>query len=604
MWRYTASLAIIFLFVPFAFGATRKNILILHEGSRLLPYQSLVSSELQKNLGKTQFDIQIFDEYMDTWRLRNDPSYAIHALGAKYGGLKFDAVVVDGNAPFQVLLNRPPDFLKGTPVVFLTVPDYNLPSNLPPNMTGVTTHKEYGTTARLAMRLQPGLQHLFYVESGLPSNAQREAAIQNEFAPLRDQLDIVDLKDIAVDDLLKRVKSLPPHSAILFDTYLHDPAGKPYVPGAVCDLIAGTANAPVYILFQTEIGKGATGGVLINFESVGDQGAKIIRDLLSGASVSQYPVQRSRNDVIIDWREFQRFGFNEASLPPSAVILFRPPTLWEKYHWYIIAAGFVILLQMALIIELALAGKLRKRSERSARELASRLINAQEVERRRIAGELHDDVSQRLALVAIQLDALRRSPPGSRDVLIRELTALYDETDLISSDIHQFSHELHPAVLDRLGLPTALRRYCTEFSEHRKIGINMSVSGEERGMSPETALAFFRIGQECLTNATKHSGATECKILLTFARNRVTLAVRDDGRGFDPDSIRVKAGLGIQSMRERLRSIGGSLRIKSSLRHGTTVIAEAPLAAADPLHGPEVRFGERPESRSAAAPVN
>ena len=604
MWRYTASLTILFLLAPFAFGATRKNILILHEGSRLLPYQSLLSNELQKNLGKTRFDIQIFDEYLDTWRLRNDPSYAIHALGAKYGDLKLDAVVVDGNAPFQVLLNRPPAFLKGTPVVFLTVPDYDLPSSLPPNMTGVTTHKEYGTTARLAMRLQPGLRHLFYVEGGLPSNQLRETAIHNELASLGDELDIVNLKDIAVDDLLERVRSLPPHSAILFDTYLHDPSGKPYVPGAVCDLIAKAANAPVYILFQTEIGKGATGGVLINFESVGEQGAKILRDLLAGESVSQHPVEHSRNDVIVDWREFQRFGFAENSLPPSAVILFRPPTLWEKYHWYITAAVFLMLLQTALIIELALAGKLRKRSERSARELASRLIDAQEVERRRIAGELHDDVSQRLALVAIHLDALRRSPPGSRDVLIRELKALYEETDLISSDIHQFSHELHPAVLDRMGLPTALRRYCTEFSEHRKITINMSVSGEERRLSPQTALAFFRIGQECLTNATKHSGATECKILLTFARNRLTLAVRDDGRGFDPKSVRVKAGLGIQSMRERLRYIGGSLRIKSSLRYGTTIIAEAPLAVADPLHTPEVSFEERPDGRSAAASIN
>lgn len=604
MWRYAASLIIVLLFVPFAYGATRKNILILHEGSRLLPYQSLVSSELQKNLGKTKFDIQIFDEYMDTWRLRNDPSYAVHALGAKYAGLKIDAVVVDGNAPFQVLLNRPPAFLKGTPVVFLTVPDYDLPDVLPANITGVTTHKEYGTTARLAMRLQPGLRHLFYVESGLPSNALRETAIQNEFAPLRDQLEIVDLKDLAVEDLLKQVRSLPPNSAILFDTYLHDPSGKPYVPGAVCDLIAKAANAPVYILFQTEIGKGATGGVLINFESVGEQGAKIIRDLLAGSPVSQYPVQHSGNDVIIDWREFQRFGLDENSLPSSAVVLFRPPTLWEKYHWYIIAAGFLILLQTALIIELALAGKLRKRSERSARELASRLINAQEVERRRIAGELHDDVSQRLALVAIQLDTLRRSPPAARADMVRELSVLYDETDMISSDIHQFSHELHPAVLDRLGLPTALRRYCTEFSEHRKIGVSLSVSGEERAMSPEAALAFFRIGQECLTNATKHSGATACNILLTFARNRITLAVQDDGRGFDPQSVRVKAGLGIQSMRERLRSIGGSLHIKSSLRQGTTIVAEAPLAPGEPLPPPEVKFEERRDGHSVTAQVN
>lgn len=601
MWRYAVSLTVLLLFAPFALCATRKNVLILHEGSRLLPYQSQLSSELQRNLETPRFDIQIFDEYLDTWRLSNDPSYAVDALGAKYVGLKFDAVVVDGNAPFQILLNRPPAFLKDTPVIFLAVPDYDVPPILPPNMTGVTTHKEYGTTVYLATKLQPGLQHLFYIEGGLGSNALRETAIRNELAQFRNQLDIVNLRDLPVDYLLKRVASLPPHSAILFDTYLQDLSGKPYVPREVCDRIARAASVPVYALFQTDMGSGATGGSLIGFETIGQQGARIVLGLLAGAPVSQYPVEQSRNEIMFDWRQFQRFHLAVSSLPPSAIVLFRPPTLWEKYQGYIIAAGIVILLQTALIIELALAGKLRKKSERSARELASRLINAQEEERHRIAGELHDDVSQRLALVAIHLDTLRRSLPESREELIRELTVLYDETDYVSSDIHQFSHELHPTVLDRLGLTAALRRYCAEFSEHRKIAVHLSTPEEEPQMTPEIALAFFRIGQECLTNATKHSDATECRISLTYSRNRITLVVQDDGCGFDPRSVQVKAGLGIRSMRERLRAIGGSLRIKSSLRSGTTIIAEASLAAAAPSHLPGMSFEEKSPSRSAAS---
>jgi signal transduction histidine kinase len=244
----------------------------------------------------------------------------------------------------------------------------------------------------------------------------------------------------------------------------------------------------------------------------------------------------------------------------------------------VIAAGVVILLQTILIIELGLAGKLRKRSERSARELARRLINAQEEERRRLARELHDDVSQRLALIAVHLDTMRISPPASHNDLIRELSVLYDETDLISSDIHQFSHELHPAILERLGLASALRRYCAEFSAHRKIAVHMSTTGEEARLDPETALAFFRTGQECLTNAAKHGGATGCKVLLTYADNRITLTVGDNGSGFDPKSPQAQTGLGIQSMRERLRSIDGTLRIQSSVLRGTTVFAEARLA--------------------------
>lgn len=598
MWRYAVSLMLALLLAPCAQGATQKNVLILHEGSRLLRYQFMLASEMQEDLSKTKFAIQIFDEYLDGWRLNQEPMYAVNALEAKYAGIKFDAVVVDGNGPFQVMLHHPPAFLRGVPVVFLTVPDYDLPLHLPSNITGITTHKDYGETVRLATRLQPDLQHIFYIEGGLTQNALRDAAFRSELAPFRNKLDIVDLQNLTVDELLSRVKSLPPHSAILFDSYLKDPHGKPYVPSEVCNLIASNANAPVYALFQTEMGKGAVGGVVISFDTIGQQGAKTVLGLLAGGRVSRYPVEHSRNDVVIDWGRFKQFGFAESNLPPSAVVLFRPPTVWEKYRDYLIAAGIVILLQMALIVELALAGKLRKKSERSARELARRLINAQEDERRRIAGELHDDVSQRLALVAIQLDTLRASPPYSRDDLVRELSVLYDETDLISSDIHQFSHELHPAILERLGLASALRRYCSEFSAHRKMAVDMSTSGEEPPMQLDTALAFFRIGQECLTNAAKHSGAIGCKVSLTYARHRITLAVEDKGRGFDPKSERAKAGLGIQSMHERLCSIDGVLRIESSPRTGTIVFAEAQLAPVVISRAPETAA-----ETSSAAPA-
>jgi hypothetical protein len=205
MWRYVATLILSALLVPSALAVTQKNVLILHEGSRLLPYQFVLSSEMQKDLTRTRFDIQIFDEYLDGWRLNEDPLYAVDALEAKYAGLKFDVVVVDGNGPLQVLLNQPPTFLRGTPVVFLTVPDYDLPTNLPANITGVTTHKEYGATVRLASSLQPGLQHIFYIESGLPPNALRDAAFRDELAPFRNQLDIVGLQDLSVEYLLKRV---------------------------------------------------------------------------------------------------------------------------------------------------------------------------------------------------------------------------------------------------------------------------------------------------------------------------------------------------------------------------------------------------------------
>lgn len=600
MLRYIVLLTFLLVFVHGALAGTPKNVLILHEGSRLQPYQSVVSNELEKGLTSSKFDVQIFEEYLERWRLSQDLSRPTDALEAKYAGRKFDVVVADGSHALQLLINQPPDFLRGTPVVFVDVGDLSLPPSLPSNITGVTGHIDYAPTIRLAMRLQPGLQHVYYIESDPGFDEHISRVLDPEFAPFRNQLDIVQWRDVALDDLLNRVESLPPHSAVLFDAYFKDPSGKLYMSGEVGARIAARANAPTYTLYQTGVGIGPVGGVVVNFAAMGKQAAGIARALLAGEPVSKYPVERAGTEVMIDWRRFQQFGFSEADLPASAIVLFRPPTLWEKYHWYIIAAGVVILLQTVLIIELALAGKLRKRSERSARELAIRLISAQEEERRRIAGELHDDVSQRLALVAIHLDALRGSPPGSKRDLVRELSVLYDETDLISSDVHQFSHELHPAVLERLGLASALRRHCVEFSAHRKIAVDMSTIGNEPQMDPETALAFFRVGQECLMNAAKHSGATDCNVSLTYARRRITLAVKDNGSGFDTKDSPISGGLGIQSMRERLRSIGGSLRIQSSLLQGTTVFAEAALAPAADSYARTAAREESPDSRSAA----
>lgn len=240
----------------------------------------------------------------------------------------------------------------------------------------------------------------------------------------------------------------------------------------------------------------------------------------------------------------------------------------------------MILFQLILILKLAIEGKKRKESEKSARELAGRLIHAQEEERRRIAGELHDDVSQRLALVCLQIDTMRESPPDSQEALVQELTVLYDETDLISSDIHQFSHELHPSILEKLGLISALRRYCSEFSLHRKITVNIQASGEEPDGNHETALALFRVGQECLMNVAKHSGAVFCDVRLNYRSNRVTLDIEEEGNGFDLAGLKEKSGLGIESMRERLRSVGGTLRIESKPHRGTKVHAEAPIVRA------------------------
>ena len=568
-----SSLPTILLLVSVATAAPSRNVLILHEGSLLLPYQAIVSEELQKGLAsKRNLAVEVFEEYLDTWRLNDDKSRLALALDTKYFQRRFDVVVAYGAAVFELLLHNPPKFLQGTPVVFLTMSDIHLPQLLPPNITGVVTHVDYAGTIRLAMTLQPELQHVYYIESDPVFSVVAGDMLKGEFDPFRDKLEITIWSHIGLLELLKRVSNLPPHSAVLLDAYAQDPDGQGYIPAQVCSLLAASSNSPVYVPYQTMIGKGAVAGVVANFGSIAHQANRIILALLKGGKISDFPVERSRNEVMVDWRQFERFRLPERSLPSSAIVLYREPSVWQRYRWYIVLGGVVMMLQLALILKLVVEAKRRKLSEASTRELAGRLIHAQEKERRRIARELHDDLSQRLAWTCIQLDAMRESPPSEK-ILKQKLTDLYDETDLICSDIHQISHELHSTILEKLGLIPALHRYCEEFSLHRKIVIDMSVNGEEPSLNKEIALVIFRVAQECLANVAKHSGAASCQLKLDCMRDRLKLTVSDKGKSFDPAELNGTGGLGLESMRERLRSVKGALHIDAARFQGTTIRA-------------------------------
>lgn len=578
MLRFTTYITIL-LFLPLSgMGSTTKNVLILHEGSRLLPYLAIISREFQDDIEADQtLKTEIFEEYLDNWRLRKDDSRSSATLEAKYGGRRFDLVLADGSEALFLLINHPPPVLRDTPVIFVSVADFKVPSALPRNITGVATHVDYAGTAQLAMTLQPDLQRVYFVGSEPVTGTPRDQMLHREFQRLSRPVEVTFWVHEPLDSVLRKVSSLPPHSAVLFDTFFEDPSGQTFIPARVSAEVSAHANAPVYTVFKTMLGNGPAGGVVVDFEALGRQAARMSLGLLHGAAVKDFPIEVSQNQIALDWRQLQRFHLAEHRIPHDAVIYFRDPTPWTKYRWYLLSGGVIFVLQSFLIVQLAIEGKRRKRSEKSTRELAGRLINAQEKERRRIAAELHDDVCQRLALVCLQIDTLRASPPKAQEALIDELSLLYDEADMISSDIHQFSRELHPSILERLGLLAALRRFCAEFAAHRKITVNFSTSGDEAVLDRESALALFRVGQECLMNISKHSGAESCDVSLQFAPDRTILRVRDNGNGFDSNELKEGTGLGVQSMRERLRSVSGTFRIDSAPARGTRVHAEVPI---------------------------
>jgi signal transduction histidine kinase len=214
------------------------------------------------------------------------------------------------------------------------------------------------------------------------------------------------------------------------------------------------------------------------------------------------------------------------------------------------------------------------RSEEELQSLAGRLITVQEEERKRVARELHDDLSQRLALHCVDLDVLRQSLEAS-SWTARELQRLRSEAGKLTLEVRQISHNLHHPQM-ALGLRHGVSSLCREFSEQHGIAAELVQEGELDHVPETVSMVLFRVLQEALNNVAKHSAADQVGVFLRV-EDQALLRVTDRGRGFDVETVQRASGLGLISMRERLRLVGGSIRITSSLGMGTDVEAVAPI---------------------------
>jgi len=220
----------------------------------------------------------------------------------------------------------------------------------------------------------------------------------------------------------------------------------------------------------------------------------------------------------------------------------------------------------------------RKTSEESLHTLTGRLISAQEEERARIARELHDDFSQRLALIGIGLGQLwkKLSP---KEVEKREsVMEMLRRTKEMSSDMHTLSHQLHSSKLEHVGLLPALHGLCKDFSQKYKMEVHFSECESPIDVPKDVALCLFRVAQEALGNVIKHSGSREAQVEIHTNAFGISLRISDRGKGFDPSIKNPASGIGLIGMSERLRLVGGRLLVKSEPNRGTEILAEVPVA--------------------------
>ncbi len=222
----------------------------------------------------------------------------------------------------------------------------------------------------------------------------------------------------------------------------------------------------------------------------------------------------------------------------------------------------------------------RKRAEEALASLSGRLIEAEDEERKRIAREIHDDYNQRVAMLALDLEQLAENVGDSSGEISQKVHELFDHVSELGADLHSLSHRLHSSTLESLGLLVGLEAFCKEFAEQQGVQVDFVHENVPRGVPADAALCMFRITQEALRNIKRHSGVNRAEIRLEQLDGRLHLSVSDRGRGFDSNEPPDERGIGIHSMEERLRLLGGKLEIQSRPMEGTRIDAWLPLKMA------------------------
>jgi signal transduction histidine kinase len=426
--------------------------------------------------------------------------------------------------------------------------------------------------------LRPDTKHVVIVGGRNSFDRYLENLARQSFSQYESKLDFTYLTDLDMPTLLVRLRQVPSHTIIYHTSLMEDAAGSHFVDAAQSvPLVVGAANAPIFVVDDVDLGKGTVGGYLISWVRDGQVAAKLAVRVLGGEKPQNIPVVRNNNVYLFDWRALRRWGLSEKDLPAGSTVLHRRLSLWRRSKPIWISALLIILALSALAAYLQFSRKELSLARDAQMQLSGRLIDAQEKERSRLAAELHDDFSQRLALLTLGLENASEALPDSPRVAQQQLQELINSAGELGADIHTVSHRLHSATLESLGLVPGVSSLCKEFTDRYGIEIDFSADNIPRIVDPDVALCLFRIVQEALQNLKKHSGAARAEVRLIRRADRISVSVYDPGKGFDMNDMRAQEGLGIHSMEERARLLSGYFKIHSEPGRGTRVEADIPL---------------------------
>ncbi len=561
---------------------TVRRVLIFNDfGPISSPGIAALDQAIATGLATSPHQIELYNENLEATLFPDDASQ--HRFREwyirKYEDRKPDVIITVGPASLRFMIELHERSFPNTPVIFCGTTEEMINQLKPDShFTGVWGVAQPEKTLIAALHLQPDTKHVVVVGGTGAFDRSLEALTKKSLRKYESQFEFTYLTDLDMPTLLERLKRLPSKTIVYHTSIMEDASGAHFIDATqAVPMVADAANAPVFAMDDVDVGKGTVGGYVVSWAADGQVAAGMAVRILDGVKPQEIPVVRNNNVYLFDWRVLRRWGFKESDLPSGSTVIFRELSVWERTKWIWISGLLIIFGLSILAAYLQFSRKQLKQARDAQSQLSGLLINAQEMERRRLASELHDDFSQRLALLTLGLENASETLPDSSEATKRQLHELLNSASELGADLHTVSHRLHPSALEKLGLVPGLKALCEEFTSRQGIKIVFSSKNIPRSVPPNVALCLFRIVQESLQNLRKYSGASQGRVNLRKEGDKLFLSVSDEGHGFDMMEMRNRVGLGIRSMGERARLVGGQFEIHSEPEKGTRIDVCVPL---------------------------
>lgn len=540
--------------------------------------------------------VEYYAEYIESGRFPGEAqAQALHDyLRQKYADRTIDVVLAMGPVPIQFVLRYRHDLFPNTPVVFYTGASVDVDIFSVPWLTGVLNTDSYAKTLELALQLQPDTTQAFVVSGTPERDAGLEREARQQLQTYESRIGLTYLTDLPLDQLIATVKTLPEHSIVLYSRQSQDDPGRTLLPQDFLTLVSRASPVPVYDPWQSHLGYGTVGGAVDDMQAGVETAAEMIRRIAAGADPAEISFAPLPKLPMFDARQLARWRISEARLPPGSVVLFREPTLWDRYWIQITLTGLVLIVQAALIGALLIQRSRRRRAEAGLEQTRHELARvARATTLAEFAASIAHELAQPLTAILANAQAGLRwvKGPSEKDdelratlVDIADAARLANEVTARNRRLFRNQSVQHQAlnINDVIDEVVALARFRLEQSS---VALVLRL---DRGLPPIVA---DRVGlQQVLLNlvlngieamAPVDPGSRRLEIMSAADTDQIRVTVRDTGIGLggvDADRLFTAfyttkpagTGIGLSISRSIVEAHGGAFVIVPTVGPGAT----------------------------------